>query len=51
MVNIEFTALADGAWRNVSETAGVGYEHRISNERGPHRGARSIGANNGEKGQ
>ncbi len=51
MVNIEFTALADGTWRNVSGTAGVGHEHRISSEREPLRGAWSVGANDGEKGQ
>ena len=51
MVNIEFTALADGTWRNVSETAEVGHEHRISSEREPLRGTWPIGANNGEKGQ
>ena len=51
MVNIEFTALADGTGRNVSGTVGVGHEHSISSERDPHRGTWSVGANDGEKGQ
>ena len=51
MVNIEFTALADGTRRNVSGTVGVGHEHRISSEREPRGGARSVGANDGKKGQ